>query len=166
MFRLQITNSRTGELLPVENNPVTLALNSLDEYSSPGNTSVKGYNVSLNDFNATQAGVTVLFLEFTFTEEESLKIMGKVGGNPMDWNADFIVTASLGQFVVQKGFLDIQFELNQYVIKLDTTTTLQIGELVMYSKELIGSGDFLTVSAHYTCEYGLGKAYYECAQYK
>ena len=67
VFRLQISNSATGELLPVSGNPVTLALNGLADYSSPGNTSMKGYNISLGDFgtSSVSVGVTVLFLEFT-----------------------------------------------------------------------------------------------------
>ena len=152
VFKLQITNAATGELLPIENNPVTLSLNSLAEFSSPGNTSMKGYNISLADFNNTQTGVTVLFLEFTFTEMETLKIMGRVGGNPVDWNADFIATARLGSFTVEKGFLDVQFELNQYTVMSDSNHQIQVGELALYSKQLVDSGEFLTVSAEYSCE--------------
>ena len=47
-----------------------LAINPLATFTSPGNTTNRGYNISLMDLtsNNTVAGLSVLFLEFTYTE--------------------------------------------------------------------------------------------------
>ena len=60
-------------LLSSSSQPITLALNPLETISeSPGNTINRGYNISLMDLtsNNTVAGVSVLFLEFTYTGGE------------------------------------------------------------------------------------------------